>query len=125
VNYRPYPDRGRALHQVERGRVRPYHYVRRMADGTIAETHIFPNTDALKQAMRGIRETTERILQRIAVQSAQQTGRSAITAATVAQAVKAGEHVHVATLRGVRCAGGDRDCQLLPPLTDGAQVTGE
>ncbi|WP_262059697.1 hypothetical protein [Streptomyces sp. STR69] len=38
------------------------------------------------------------------------TGKTAIVAAIVDQAVKDGEHVHVATMSGVRCAGGDSTC---------------
>ncbi|MFF0597888.1 hypothetical protein [Streptomyces antibioticus] len=123
MGHRPYPDADRALHQVERGRVRPYHYVRRLPDGMIAETHIFPNTYAFQQAMRRLRETTERTFQRLAVQHARQTGKSAITAAIADQAVKAGQHVHVAGRDGVRCHGGDSTCGLR--LADDAEVTGE
>jgi hypothetical protein len=41
-----------------------------------------------------------------------QAGKSAIVAAITDQALKDGEHVHVATRRGVHCAGGDSACSL-------------
>ncbi|WP_329214844.1 hypothetical protein OG352_05325 [Streptomyces sp. NBC_01485] len=121
MNYRPYPDADRALHQVKRGRVRAYHYVRQLPNGMIAETHIFPNTERLMRAFRAVSESTGQVLQRIAVQHARQIGKTALIAAAAEEAVKAGEHVHVATRRGVRCAGGDEGCGLRllrpdPPL---------
>lgn len=49
---------------------------------------------------------------RVLVEHPRKAGKSAIVTAVTDQAVKAGEHVHVATRRGVRCAGGDGACSL-------------
>ncbi|MGP4085469.1 hypothetical protein [Streptomyces sp. KR55] len=92
MNYRPYPDVDRALAQLERGRVRePVQVVTLLAD-----------TTALEAALRRIGEALR----------PRQTGKAAITAAIVDEAVKAGEHVHVAGRDGVRCAGGDDACSV-------------
>jgi hypothetical protein len=101
VNYRPYPDAERAFHQLKRGSVRACHFVRQRPDGVIVETHVTPEA-ALSAFHRWWQDSPRR------------TGKTAITAAIVDQAVKAGEHVHVTTRRGVRCHGGDGDCGLLP-----------
>jgi hypothetical protein len=70
VSYRPYPDAGRALRQVERtraayeyGRVPQryalgaVHEVLRLPDGSIGETHVFPTATlkAFADALRQIR----------------------------------------------------------------------
>lgn len=52
------------------------------------------------------------------------TGKTAIVRAIVDEAVKAGEHVHVAGRDGTRCAGGDADCAL-PRIERGDQVVVE
>lgn len=65
MSFRPFPDVDRALHQVQRARVRPYHYIRQLPDGTIAETHIFPRTDAIERAFRTLSDSAQRTLQRI------------------------------------------------------------
>lgn len=50
------------------------------------------------------------------IQSGRRTGKTAITAALIDEAVKGGEHVHIATRRGVRCARGAQHACTLPPL---------
>lgn len=154
MNYRPYPDVDRALHQVQRARVRPYHYIRQLPDGTIAETHIFPTAAlaGLAAAMRSAgRFTRSRASQptgalawidehlnldlapwqRQFLNEPRRTGKSALTAAIVDQAVKAGEHVHVAERSGFRCLGSDGTCTTVRgpradlQLIDDAEVSGE
>lgn len=96
MNYRPYPDIDRALAQLERGRApEPQH----------------PFLAWIDEHLRtGLADWQKPLV----VAAAKRTGKSAITAAIVDQAVKAGEHVHVDTRRGVRCHGGDGGCGLLP-----------
>ncbi|SHI67343.1 hypothetical protein [Streptomyces sp. 3214.6] len=100
MNYRPYPDVDRALAQLER------HHAREQQSLFLAwvDEHVRP----------GLAEWQKRLV----TAAAKQTGKTAITAAIADQAVKAGEHVHVATRRGVRCAGGDAGCGLLPLRPD-------
>ena len=137
MNYRPYPDAERALAQIERGRVRPYHYVRQRPDGVIEETHIF-STDRLADFARAmerlhtaldvrtlresLRMLTTRMpssadvaanasdVSRVLAVQPRQNGRTAIVRAIADQAVKDGQHVHIAGRDGVRCAGGDPGC---------------
>lgn len=137
MNYRPYPDVDRALAQVERGRVRPYHYIRQRPDGVIEETHIFsttvladfsramerlreqPDVRPLRDALRmlttrmpssaDIAANASAVSQFLAAQP-RRTGRTAIMCAITDETVKAGEHVHVAGRDGVRCASGDAGC---------------
>ncbi|MFF2094835.1 hypothetical protein [Streptomyces sp. NPDC058202] len=52
----------------------------------------------------------------VLVEHPQRSGKTAIVAAIVEEAVKAGEHVHVATRRSVRCAGAAEKACTLPPL---------
>ncbi|MET7776299.1 hypothetical protein ABZU94_10520 [Streptomyces mirabilis] len=91
MNYRPYPDADRALHQLERGRSR---------NSLLAWID-----EHLSTGLAGWQK-------RLVTATAKQTGKAAIVAAITDQALKAGEHVHVATRRGVRCAGGDEACSL-------------
>ncbi|MCI3277503.1 hypothetical protein [Streptomyces cylindrosporus] len=160
MNYRPYPDVSRSLAQVQRGRVRPEHYVRQRPDGVIEESYVIPeaelaafhewwlssprssgadanvtvfstsNTSAgagaespraraqatgftgisaagIAYAAEALRHFGESLAER-----PRGTGKAAIIEAIVDQAVKAGEHVHVAGHDGVRCAGGDDTCTL-------------
>lgn len=92
MNYRPYPDVDRALAQLERGSVRE----------AVELVTFHVDTSALEAALRRFGEAFK----------PRQTGKAAIVAAIVDQAVKAGEHVHVATRDGERCAGGDDDCNV-------------
>ncbi|MGW1498946.1 hypothetical protein ACWCQW_10300 [Streptomyces mirabilis] len=92
MNYRPYPDVDRALAQLERGR-QPQTPLLAWID-----EHVLPVQVEWQKAL-------------IAA-AVKRTGKSAIVAAITEQAVMAGEHVHVATRRGVRCAGGDDSCSL-------------
>lgn len=94
MNYRPYPDADRALAQVERGR--------------LPKT---PQPGPLNPFTATGRDLGEAF--RAAFGHPRRAGKSAITAAIVDQAVKAGEHVHVATRRGVRCAGGAEQLLVL------------
>jgi hypothetical protein len=100
VNYRPYPNADRALHQVQRGRV----YVLTLR----------PDLTAFHETMRRLTEAL----------GPRRTGKAAITAAVVDAAVKAGEHVHVAGRDGVQCAGGDDDCSLPRPDTESPRCSG-
>ncbi|MCQ9186235.1 hypothetical protein KMT30_45830, partial [Streptomyces sp. IBSBF 2953] len=119
MGYRPYPDADRARHQVERSRLRPYHYVRRLPDGVIAETHIFPKTDAIERAFRALMASAQATVQRVADRHTHKFGETSLITATTTEAVKAGEAIHVATRRGVRCAGGaEHACTLLPLRPD-------
>ncbi|MEU8906995.1 hypothetical protein [Streptomyces mirabilis] len=92
MNHRPYPRVDRAIHQVERGR-EPQSPLLAWID-----QHLLPVQVGWQKAL--------------VTATGKQIGKSAIVAAITDQAVKAGEHVHVATRRGVRCAGGDSDCSL-------------
>jgi hypothetical protein len=100
VNYRPYPDVDRALNQVERGRLpEPPSPLLAWIDEAMAPLRL---TDWQKAFVECWAEISLPKL----------NGRSTITAALADQAVKAGEHVHVAGRDGMRCAGGDDTCAL-------------
>lgn len=92
MNHRPYPDVERALAQLERGR-QPRSPLLAWID-----EHLLPGQAEWQKAF--------------ITAAVRRTGKSAIVAAITDEAVKAGEHVHVATRRGVRCAGGDDACSL-------------
>ncbi|MFI5973543.1 hypothetical protein [Streptomyces sp. NPDC051452] len=140
MNYRPYPNRERALAQERRGRAPEptpcpacAHPVNRHAiEGgqpvctrglglvscrDCAETWARnPAVAALMDFGRVFRLGSGR---QVLVEHPRRTGKAAITAAIVDQAVKAGKHLHVATRRGVRCAGGiEHACTLLPLRPD-------
>ncbi|MFD1656975.1 hypothetical protein ACFSL4_01675 [Streptomyces caeni] len=103
MNYRPYPDVNRALHQARRGRL-PQTPEPRLWNPVATTAH------DLGEALRA------------AFKHPRRTGKTAITAAIAEQAVKAGEHVHVAGRDGMRCAGGDDACTLprsTPPRCQG------
>lgn len=94
MNYRPYPDVDRAVAQLKR---------RREPESPVVawiDEHLLPGL-----GLEGWQKD-------IVTQVAKQTRKAALVAAVVDQAVKAGEHVHVATRDGARCAGGDDACPL-------------
>ncbi|MCX3059569.1 hypothetical protein [Streptomyces beihaiensis] len=133
MNYHPYPDADRALAQVERGRAPEpdrcpvcTHFVSRHAleDGTpvctrgvglvscrdCAETWAQnPTVAALTDLGRVLQLGSGR---QVLAEHPRRTGKTAITAAVAEQALRAGEHVHVSSRDGVRCAGGDPACPL-------------
>lgn len=100
MNYRPYPDVARAVARLKRGRELESHGV------AWIDEHLLPGLLEWQKA--------------IVTHAAKQTGKAAIVAAVVDQAVEADEHVHVATRDGVRCAGGDDACAL--PATEPAAL---
>lgn len=105
MNYRPYPDAARALAQVERGRV---------------EKTAPPSPTAVA-AWRFL-ESLTRAASRAHVEHPRRIGKTALQRTLVDEAVKAGEHVHVAGLDGVKCAGGDDACaapRTTPPSCEG------
>lgn len=108
MNHRPYPDRARALAQLKRRRLpEPTPPVLAWIDEHLAPG--FRLTDWQRQfaaAFAGL--------------APKKTGRTAVTTALAAQAVKAGEHVHVAGTDGIRCAGGDDTCPTPSLPTDRA-----
>ncbi|WP_435244936.1 hypothetical protein [Streptomyces tendae] len=99
MNFRPYPDPDRALAQVKRGRLPEP----RSALFVWIDEHIAPEVQ-LTDWQRAFVKAFPGLVRR--------TGKTAITEAIVDQAVKAGEHVHVAGHDGVRCAGGDDACPV-------------
>lgn len=131
MNYRPYPNRDRALAQVERRPEPPRcpicdHPVNRHAlegeqrvctrgQGLIscrdcAELRArIPTVAALMEFGRAMKYGTHH---RLLVTQPRRAGKTTIVKAIADQAAKAGEHVHVATRDGVRCAGGDPACPL-------------
>lgn len=100
MNYRPYPDVDRALAQLERHRV----------PEPVQLLVLRPDTRALEAALA-------RVGQSFALRP-RAAGKSAIAAAIAAQAVKAGEHVHVATRDETRCASGSETCPLASKAPD-------
>lgn len=133
MNHRPYPRVDRAVHQAERGRVPDpprclicNHFVNRHAleDGqrvcSLGEgpiscrdcAELWARTPAVAGLMNFGMMLRHGSGRRAIIEHPRKTGKSAIVAAITDQAVKAGEHVHVATRRGVRCAGGDDACSL-------------
>ncbi|MGW0578321.1 hypothetical protein ACWD25_20650 [Streptomyces sp. NPDC002920] len=128
MNYRPYPDADRALHQVERHHprvvvtlhadIRAFEdALRKVAERMPASGAFAANADALSRAfakMGADAESARRAeaLGQSAPEHPRRAGRNAITAAIVAQAVKAGQHVHIADRDGVRCVGGDGQCTV-------------
>lgn len=133
MNHRPYPMVDRTLHQLARGRVPDPprcptcdHFVNRHAleDGQRVcslGTGLIPCRDcaelwARSPALAGFM-TFGMILRagsgrRVLAEHPRRAGKSAIVAAIADQAVQDGEHVHVATRRGMHCAGGDSTCSL-------------
>jgi hypothetical protein len=87
MNYRPYPDTARALAQVERGRVEK----------------IPPPSPTSVAAWRFL-ESLMRATGRPLGEHQRRIGKTAMQRALVDDAVKAGEHVHVAGVDGVKCA---------------------
>ncbi|MFF9097585.1 hypothetical protein ACF1AX_31240 [Streptomyces sp. NPDC014802] len=107
MNYRPYPDAERAIAQVKRGRV-PEPPKPPMIR-TFEEFMLYVDSGEFQRRVQAIGESVATVLAR---NQARRGGKDAITAAITDQAVKAGEHVHVAGRDGVRCAGGDPTCSL-------------
>lgn len=133
MNYRPYPDSSRALAQLERGRV-PAPPLCPICDHAVAR---HATEDGQPACIRGsgpisCRDCAERwardpqiaalielgrnlagLPQRhVLLVQARRTGKAVIVRAVTHHAVKGGEHVHIATRSGVRCAGGDGACTL-------------
>ncbi|SMF86396.1 hypothetical protein [Streptomyces sp. Amel2xC10] len=106
MGYRPHPDVDRALRQVRRGRLRNRQHA--WIDEAFADLKLTP---------------WQRAFLNRTLTWPKHAGKSAITAAIADQAVKAGQHVHVAGRDGVRCHGGDN--ARGPRLADDAEVTGE
>lgn len=119
MNYRPYPNVDRALAQVERRHaLQPPQTLLGYLDKIVAPLKLADWQREWASAWAS-------------VTLPKQAGRSGITAAIVDQAVKAGEHVHVAGRDGVRCLGSDGTCTTARgphpdlQLTDEAEVSGE
>ncbi|MFF9238409.1 hypothetical protein ACF1AY_15950 [Streptomyces sp. NPDC014776] len=113
MSYRPYPNVDRALAQVERGRVPepPRPPLR-----SFEEFAFYLQSGEFQKRMQAIAESVAAVLAR---NQARRGGKAAITTALTDQAVKAGEVVHIATRRGLRCAGGaEHECTLLPLRPD-------
>ncbi|MEU9208521.1 hypothetical protein AB0D27_11345 [Streptomyces sp. NPDC048415] len=112
MNYRPYPDVDRALAQLDRDRVPgPRSPLLASLEQVVAPLHLADWQREWVSALAGLSH-------------AKRTGKSAITAAIVDEAVLAGEHVHIAGRDGMRCAGGDQACPL-PRIGSGDQVVVE
>jgi hypothetical protein len=107
VNYRPHPRIDRASHQVERGRVSS-----RPSDSPFVTFADFQAYVESGEFSRRLKALSESLGAGYARNRGRQAGKSAIVAAITDQALKDGEHVHVATRRGVHCAGGDSACSL-------------
>lgn len=103
MNYRPYPDVDRALAQVTRGRLPEPPQLPIIT--SFAQLQAYMESSEFARRMLAMGETVSAIL-------ARRAGKSAIATAITEQAVQAGEHVHVASRDGVRCAGGDDGCML-------------
>lgn len=112
MNYRPYPDVDRALAQLERDRVPgPRSPLLASLEQVVAPLHL---ADWQREWVSALARLSH----------PKRTGKSAITAAIVDEAVLAGEHVHIAGRDGMRCAGGDQACPL-PRIGSGDQVVVE
>lgn len=108
MNYRPYPDVDRALAQLERRQaVEPASPTLSFMDEVVAPLQLADWQRTWLDAVVGVTHL-------------KRSGKSAITE----EAVKAGEHVHVAGRDGVQCAGEDQQCPL-PRIGRGAQVVVE
>lgn len=145
MSHRPYPDVDRARHQLERGHAPEpprcpacTHFVSRHAleDGQPVCTRgqgliscrdcaeLWARTPAVAALVNfgiAFRHGTGR---HVLTEQPRRTGKTATTAAIVDEAVKAGEHVHVAGRDGTRCAGGEAACPL-PRIQRGDQVVVE
>lgn len=100
MSYRPYPDVHRARRQLNRSR---------------APERPSPLLEWINQVVAPLKLAEWQrawLNAAITVNHPKRTGRSALTAALVDQAVKAGEHVHIASLDGVRCVGEGQTCAL-------------
>jgi hypothetical protein len=95
MNYRPYPDTDRALAQLRRGRVQ----------------QTPPRSPTTLAAQRFLESFTRAVGMPL-IHHPRQSGKSVLQRAIVDEAVAFGEHVHVAGLDGVKCAGGDDDCTV-------------
>ncbi|MEI5520685.1 hypothetical protein WB388_08725 [Streptomyces brasiliscabiei] len=107
MGHRPYPDADRALAQLERRRA-PEPPSPLFA--WIGE-HLAPEIKLADWQRAWLNAS-------IVGTHPKRTGRTAITAAIVDQAVKADHHVHVAGRDGVRCYGGAPACSLPRADTD-------
>lgn len=100
MSYRPYPDVDRALAQMERRRA------------TQSPSPMLAWIDEVVAPLRLAEWQRAWLNATVTVSLPKRTGRAALSAAIAEQAVKDGEHVHVAGRDGVRCAGGDAECAL-------------
>jgi hypothetical protein len=114
MNHRPYPDADRAMRQLARHRIH--------RTGTSALSGLLDGMGMkLEPFQQAWLDTCLHTGTAPAV-SARRTGRTAIIAAIADEAVAAGEHVHVASRDGMRCAGGDPSCPLPRAGRDGQDV---
>lgn len=104
MNYRPYPDPDRAMRQLARHRIH--------RTGTSTLSGLLDGMGMkLEPFQRAWVDTCLHTGTTPAV-SARRSGRTAIIAAIADEATAVGEHVHVASRDGMRCAGGDPNCPL-------------
>ncbi|MFF3884068.1 hypothetical protein [Streptomyces sp. NPDC001914] len=138
MSHRPYPRRGRALAQVERGRVPEpplcpicQHPVPRHAT---EEGHPVCTRGQGPISCRDCAELWARMPMvaamanfgiafhhgaephRLVVEQPRRAGKSAVVRAIVDRALKTGEVIHVATRHGLRCIGGAEHACTLPPF---------
>ncbi|MFJ6841375.1 hypothetical protein ACIQRE_01750 [Streptomyces griseoluteus] len=125
MNHRPYPDVDRALHQWHRQRRTrgpqlawldehipdwQRSIFARIAGRTGPHVSAAAVSQAFTRAGVGEEETRGQAAALTGINFPRLSGRGAIIAAIVSEALVAGHHVHVATTAGLRCAGGDSTC---------------
>ncbi|WP_416976693.1 hypothetical protein [Streptomyces sp. T028] len=120
MNYRPYPDADRARHQVERHHPRVVvtiqpdgrafgEALRRLFAALPTAGAFAANATASSRSVEQAATDAE-ALRQATIEHPRRTGKTTITAAIAERVVEVGEHVHVTTRDGLRCAGGDPTC---------------
>lgn len=116
MNYRPYPSTDRALHQLARHE-HVVHRVKRLADGTVDETHSW-STAAWERAFSVLARTISQsfpspVFVWEQVDTPRRTGRTLARTMSLFAAIRTGEHVHSQALdRGPLCWNGTPDCTI-------------
>lgn len=115
MNYRPYPRVDRAQNQLERGQVLP---PPRPPLTALADFRAHTDPGVFAARMQALGEAVTELF----AHGPLQHGKTAIVNAIVDDGLKHGEHVHIATADGMRCARGDDTCPL--PRTEPGDTKG-
>jgi hypothetical protein len=123
VNRRPYPSADRALHQLARHE-HAVHRVKRLADGTVDETHVWPATQ-WERAMSALARAASHpfpgpLFGWEQMDTPRRAGRTLARTMSLFAAIQTGEHVHSqAHARGPICWNGTPDCTVRRGLWPG------